>query len=232
MKRVKKRSVIFFQRKKLFYFSLLFVPEGEKKRCFFTKGERNFAFGKKQGNQKQRGCNFFRPSSFVSLRPSSFAGGKREEKGGKRYCQRQYFGFFLPEEENKRKKREERKKLLFFLPPLCFFFVPEGEFASPKGTFSRRETKRRKKLPKGDGKRLFLPVFFFYFLPLVRLPLFRLPLAKTKEEKKSSFPLWGNRKEKNQSIAFGNTVFFFYFLPLEEKNQRKKLWQKQSFFLW
>ena len=28
--------------------------------------------------------------------------------------------------------------------------------------------------------------------------MFRLPLAKTKEEKKSSFPLWGNRKEKNQ----------------------------------
>jgi hypothetical protein len=33
---------------------------------------------------------------------------------------------------------------------------------------------------------------------LVRLPLFRLPLAKTKEEKKSSFPLWGNRKEKEE----------------------------------
>ena len=52
------------------------------------------------------------PSSFVSLRPSSFVSlrpSSREEKGGKRYCQRQYFGFFLPEEENKRKKREESK---------------------------------------------------------------------------------------------------------------------------
>ena len=94
---------------------------------------------------------------------------------------------------------------------ISFFFLP-----SPKGTFSRRETnspsgtkktKReekgviklcfikngKKKSPLGKAKRRGTKGNN----TLVRLPLFRLPLAKTKEEKKSSFPLWGNRKEKN-----------------------------------
>jgi hypothetical protein len=53
---------------------------------------------------------------------------------------------------------------------LCFF--------SPSGT-KRRETNSPSGTKKTPLRGLFLPVFFFYFLPL---------------------------EEKNQSIAFGNTV--------------------------
>jgi hypothetical protein len=40
-----------------------------------------------------------------------------------------------------------RRGVFFFL---CFFFVPEGEFASPKGTAKRRKKQRHTKLPFGD----------------------------------------------------------------------------------
>jgi hypothetical protein len=50
-----------------------------------------------------------------------------------------------------------------------------------------------------------------------------LPLAKTKEEKKSSFPLWGNRKEKNQRKKL--------FFPKGNKRRGKKKFPEGSFFL-
>ena len=88
---------------------------------------------------------------------------------------------------------KEINALRYFLPlvrlPLfrLFPFVPlRGKKKSPKGSFfllfayvsfASGKNKGRKKLPFGDEK-------------------------KTKEEKKSSFPLWGNRKEKKRKPSF------------------------------
>ena len=56
---------------------------------------------------------------------------------------------------------------------------------------------------------------------MVRLPLFRLPLAKTKEEKKSSFPLWGNRKEKEEKEGNKNKKKNLPTFSRRETNEKK-----------
>ena len=109
-----------------------------------------------------------------------------------------------------------KKKSVF-----VFFFLPVLLFSSPKGSlfpfflvyllffsllFSKGERNHR-----GTKKKV-SPSTFARVSSFGSFASVSFASGKNKGRKKSSFPQRGNRKEKNQSIAKGNTVCLL-FLP-------------------